>query len=312
MIQMGKPTMIYLTGLPASGKSTYATEISKDLNAKIFSSDDMRQELFGDSSCQNNNQKVFGELYKRAKEHLKSGRNVIIDSTGLNSKRRRAFLNELTKIPCEKKCIIMATPFEQCIDNNSNRDRKVPEDAMWRMYKSWQTPALFEGWDSIEIRYWEGSKRSINAVGYINSLMDFDQDNPHHTLTLGRHMVRAYDLATGNPNNDTDVAYATSLHDIGKTKCKTYVDYKGRECEHAHYYGHENCGAYDVLFFDFYVDQTDELTLAVSLLINLHMNFYNFDRSPNPHKLHNKYKKLWGDKLYNNVMALHKADKAAH
>lgn len=307
-----KPTLVMMVGLAASGKSTYANHLAEDIGATVFSSDALREEMFGDINYQGNNQKLFQELHKRIKNCLKSGKNAIYDATNLNSKMRKAFLNELTKIPCEKKCIIMATPFEQCIDNNSNRDRKVPEDAMWRMSKSWQTPALFEGWDSIEIRYWEGSKRSVDAVDYINSLMDFDQDNPHHALTLGHHMLRAYDLASGNPNNDIDITYAASLHDIGKAKCKTYVDYKGRKCKHAHYYGHENCGAYDVLFFDFYVDQTDELTLAVSLLINLHMNFYNFDRSPNPYKLHEKYKKLWGIDIYNKVALLHEADVKAH
>lgn len=307
-----KPTLVMIVGLTASGKSTYANNLAEDIKATVFSSDALREEMFGDINYQGDNQKLFQELHKRVKEHLKSGNNAVYDATNLNSKRRRAFLNELTKIPCEKKCVIMATPFEQCLENNRNRDRQVPEDAMWRMYKSWQTPAMFEGWDSIDINYWEGSKRSINALDYINSLMYFIQDNPHHTFTLGYHMVRAYKFVCGNPNTDIDVTYATSLHDIGKAKCKTYINSHGNQCEYAHFYSHENVGAYDVLFFDFYHEQTDELTLAVSLLINLHMNFYNFDRSPNPYKLHEKYKKLWGIDIYNKVALLHEADVKAH
>lgn len=485
-----KPTLYMLVGLVASGKSTYAKHIACGMDATIFSSDALREEMFGDINYQSNNQKLFQELHRRVKECLTSGKSAIYDATNLNSKRRKAFMNELTKIPCEKKCIIMATPFEQCLENNRNRDRVVPEDAMWRMYKSWQTPAMFEGWDDIEIRYWEGSKRSINAVDYVNSLMDFDQDNPHHTLTLGQHMTMAYELASDNPNNDYDVTYAASLHDIGKVKTKIEKDeevfvpirdfedlyavsnygrikniktekilkgrnnghgylsvtlgsgdrkkrdyihrivakhfidipenlqkykrldvnhidsnkqnnfYKNLEwctrsqniahafrtnpdrnvsgfdkwqsklsigevesikfvkehtgytneklgqmfgvdaatisrimhgkayvtenrvfqkkispilpVEHCRYYSHENVGAYDVLFFDFYIDQTDELTLAVSLLISLHMSFYHFDRSPNPKKLHDKYRKLWGEVLYNKVSELHNADKSAH
>ena len=307
-----KPTLYFLCGLPASGKTYYAYNIASTKNATVIDSDEYRDKLFGDENCQDNNQKLFNAIHKDIKALLKDGKSVVYSATNLSSKRRKAFINELAKIPCEKKCVIMATPFEQCLENNSNRNRKVPEDALWSMYKSWQTPALFEGWDSIEICYWEGSKRSVDAVDYINSLMDLDQDNPHHSLTLGHHMVKAYKLVSGNPNNDIDVTYAASLHDIGKAKCKTYVDYKGRKCKHAHYYGHENVGAYDVLFFDFYHEQTDEPTLAVSLLINLHMNFYNFDRSPNPYKLHEKYKKLWGIDIYNKVALLHEADVKAH
>lgn len=312
MDERGKPTFVCLVGLPASGKTTYAYDIAYDMNAVVIDSDEYRKNLFGNEEDQNNNQKLFQVMHKTIKDCLRACKNVVFSATNLSSKRRRALLNELIKIPCEKKCIIMATPFEQCLENNRNRERQVPKDAMWRMYKSWQTPAMFEGFDSIETRYWKGSRRSIDAVDYINSLMDFDQDNPHHTLTLGRHMIRAYELASGNPNNDIDVIYAASLHDIGKVRCKTYVNYKGRECEHAHFYMHENCGAYDVLFFDFYVDQTDELTLAVSLLINLHMSLYHFDKSPNPYKLHDKYRKLWGAELYNKIEVLHEADVNAH
>lgn len=312
MDERNKPTFVCLVGLPASGKTTYAYDIAYYINAVVIDSDEYRKDLFGDEKDQNNNQKLFQVMHKTIKDCLRAGKNVVFSATNLSSKRRRALLNELTKIPCEKKCIIMATPFEQCIENNRNRDRVVPEDAMWRMYKSWQTPAMFEGWDDIEIRYWKGSKRSINAVDYVNSLMDFDQDNPHHMLTLGQHMTMAYELASDNPDNDYDVTYAASLHDIGKAKCKTYVNYKGQECKYAHFYGHENVGAYDVLFFDFYIYQTDELTLAVSLLISLHMSFYHFDRNPNPKKLHDKYRKLWGTILYNKVGMLHEADVAAH
>lgn len=315
MIDKCKPTLIMMVGLAASGKSTYANHLAEDIGATVFSSDALREEMFGDINYQGNNQKLFQELHKRIKNCLKSGKNAIYDATNLNSKRRKAFLNELTKIPCEKKCVIMATPFEQCLENNRNRERHVPEDAMWRMYKSFQTPAMFEGWDDIEIKYWKGSERSVNAIRILNSLFDFDQDNPHHAFSLGEHMRRTWTYSQAHWDNGCiplDVYYASSLHDIGKTKCRTYVDFKGRKRQHAHYYGHENVGAYDVLFFNFYNKQTDGLTLAVSLLINLHMTFYHFDKSPNASKIHEKYKKLWGSELYNKVAHLHEADVNAH
>lgn len=312
MNDKNNPTFICLVGLPASGKTTYAYDIAYDMNAVIIDSDEYRKDLFGDEEDQSNNQKLFQVMHKTIKDCLRACKNVIFSATNLSSKRRRALLNELTKIPCKKRCVIIATPFEQCLENNRNRERKVPEDAMWKMYKSWQTPYWFEGWDDIEIKYWRNSKRSIDAVKYINLLRNFDQDNPHHTLTLGQHMIKALELVSNNPHCELDVYYATSLHDIGKAKCKTYVDYKNRECKHAHFYGHENVGAYDVLFFDFYTHQNDELTLAVSLLINLHMSFYHFDRSPNPYKLHDKYRKLWGTMIYDKVATLHEADVSAH
>lgn len=54
--------------------------------------------------------------------------------------------------------------------------------------------------------------------------------------------------------------------------------------------------------------------LDVSVLVNLHMQPYYWEREQghNKERLCNKYRKLWGDMLYDEVMKLHEADKAAH
>ena len=41
------------------------------------------------------------------------------------------------------------------------------------------------------------------------------------------------------------------------------------------------------------------------------MHPYLWERDNNE-KMHNKYKTLWGENLYNDIMLLHKADKEAH
>ena len=43
-----KPSLYYLIGLPASGKSYYAEKISNIFNANIHSSDNIREELYQD------------------------------------------------------------------------------------------------------------------------------------------------------------------------------------------------------------------------------------------------------------------------
>ena len=90
-----------IVGLPASGKSTYAKELSEKYNANIHSSDVIREELSGDVNNQNINSKVFQTLHSRIKEDLRNGKNCIYDATNINYKRRMAFLQELNKIPCE-------------------------------------------------------------------------------------------------------------------------------------------------------------------------------------------------------------------
>ena len=297
-----KPVLVVTTGLPASGKSVLSLKLAEEYNATVFSSDALRKELFGDENNQDNNSKLFNELHKRIKECLTSGNNVIYDATNISSKRRRAFLQELNKIDCHKKCVIVATPYEQCQENNHKRDKKVPRHVIEKMYRHWNTPHYFEGWDEIEIQYWKDIEFKLSYEWVLNH-WKYKQNNQHHTLSLGEHCYK-----TAMKCNNYYVFNAGLIHDCGKPFTKQFKDSKGKRTKYAHYYGHENVGAYDALFF---CNITNEDTLLISTLVNLHIKPYEWERDNNE-KLHNKYKKLWGEELYNMVMELHEADKEAH
>ena len=303
---MSKPTFTMMVGLVGSGKSTYAKQLVEETNAIICSSDAIREELCGDENSQDNNDEVFKILHSRIKENLKNGNNVICDATNINSKRRRAFLSELKRIQCVKKCVVMATPFEVCCNQNESRNRVVPYEVIERMYKNWNTPHWFEGWNVIEIKFPDDFEIS-NVIGiWISDHMDYDQDNPHHSCTLGQHC----NLVGQALKDDMLLHCAGLLHDCGKPFTKSFVNSKGEETDVAHYYQHHCVGAYDSLFFR-YPDGVDRLD--VSVLINLHMMPYFWEKDKeHGDKTRQKYQKLWGNELYNNVMKLHEADKKAH
>ena len=310
---MNAPTMTMMVGLVASGKSTYAEELAKKTDAIVLSSDAIRWELFGDETDQEHNQQVFQELHKRAKKWLCDGRNVIYDATNISSKHRRAFLNELKKIDCVKNCVIMATPYEQCLENNRSRARQVPQWVIERMYRKWQTPAIFEGFDNIAIEYWD-DEHFVWPIHVAESLLDFDQHNPHHTKTLGGHLFSTFRLCNIDNFDDTDaycILNAALTHDCGKPFCQTFKNAKGEPSEIAHYYNHEHVSAYEALFILPVYEEDIIDTINISALVTWHMQPYFFERNNNE-KLHNKYKKIWGAEFYNMVMALHEADKAAH
>lgn len=311
-----KPIMAMLCGLPASGKSTYAKKLAEKYNAIILSSDKLREELFDNVNCQDKNNELFTTLHRRIKELLRDGKNVVYDATNINSKKRRAFLNELNKIDCVKECHIMATPYEECLKRNTIRDRLVPEEVIKRMYLNWNTPYWFEGWDDIIIHC--DIKPVTTPDDWINRHLDYNQDNPYHIFSLGYHCCCTFaailremvDNYEAGDKFKSELAYAAGIHDCGKPFTKSFVNSKGEATEVAHYYNHNNCGAYDSLFFK-YDSDTDCLT--VSTLVNLHMMPYQWERDEvNGEKTRLKYKNLWGDKLYENVMKLHEADKSSH
>lgn len=305
-----KPLLVCLVVLPASGKSTIAYKLAKENNYIIFSSDELRKELYGDINDQAHNHELFIELHKRIKTALKEGNNVIYDACNLSSKRRIAFLQELKRIPCRKKCIIVATPYEQCLENNASRDRRVPDYVIERMYKSFDTPYFYEGFDVIGIEYWESIIRQT-PTDWALKYADYKQDNPHHRLTLGEHCIQA-PFYIAQKYSDSPFAItlfqAALIHDCGKPFCKTFKNGKGETTDIAHYYSHEHVGAYDSLFFEYPFGVN---TLDISALVSNHMKPYVFEKDNNE-KLHNKYKKLWGSDFYQCVMILHEADKAAH
>ena len=189
---MNVPKFIMMCGLVASGKSTRAKELAREYNATVFSSDTLREEMFGNVNDQEHNQELFAELHRRIKEYLRSGKSVIMDSTNLSYKKRMSFLQELKNIPCEKICVLMATPYEECLKRNSERERKVPEYVIEKMYRQFDPPYWYEGWQDIIVE-WSNNTQFKSINDWISSVEAFNQNNPHHSLTLGQHSEKALD-----------------------------------------------------------------------------------------------------------------------
>lgn len=302
-----------LCGLPGCGKSTFSNKLVEETNAVVCSSDALRLELFGSEDEQTQNNRLFAELGRRVKMHLQNGQNVIYDATNINAKKRMAFLREIKHIKCEKICYVLATPLEVCFRNNRSRERFVPEHSIRRMQMTWTTPGCFEGWDRIEVVYpfpeYKGYLGKPEAIAA--SLVDFSQDNPHHTLTLGNHLKACQESVieqlTNAPELDRpSMREAALIHDLGKRSTKGFFNTKGEPTKIAHYYQHENVGAYEALFLDV------EDPLEVSLLVNLHMKPYTWENGSGSEKTAKRYQEMWGETLYRKVMILHKADGEAH
>ena len=292
-----------MVGLVASGKSTKAKELSYAYNAEIFSSDTLREEMFGDINDQEHNQELFVELHKCIKNCLRSGMSAICDATNLSYKKRMAFLAELKSIPCEKICVVMATPYEECLRRNSERERKVPEHVIKRMYHNFNIPYWYEGWDDIQIEYGVFKGYYGKPKNWYENYKDYNQHNSHHKLTLGDHcLVSAIHL---NDIGSVALFCAAYIHDCGKPETATFTNSKGEPTTECHYYNHQYVSGYKALLFD-YSNQLD-----IAIVVMWHMQPYFWEKSNNE-KLHNKYRKLWGESLYQDIMQLHTADKMAH
>lgn len=301
------PKLFMMIGIPGSGKSQEAEIIAKEHNAVIHASDRLREELFRDVNHMGDNGFLFNELHKRIQRDLKAGKNVIYDATNINSKKRISFLKSLKDIPCEKIAILIVTPYEQCLKNNAERERSIPESVIEKMYKNFQVPYYYEGFDIIQVVLWQEANFT-QSYKVIKKYMDFDQENEHHELTLGAHLWKAFNymiskfLLSENNSYVSELVWAVLLHDIGKPFCKEFKEGD----KNAHYYNHMNVGAYDSFF---YTSSIECNTLLIAWLINWHMEPFFWKKDE---KLKENRLKLWGKDLFEMIEKLHEADLYAH
>lgn len=282
-------------GLPASGKTTWAKQHEND-NTIVLSSDGLRKELLGSEQDQSNNELVFNTLYKRAKEYLSNGKNVIIDATNVSMKDRRRTLSQFQKFDVKKNCILFATPFEICIERDKTREKSVGKDVIMKFLHRFEVPMEFEGFDKVEIV-------EPNESYYISFTQEqqFNQLNPHHAYDLLTHerickeVLRLLHLLVKDRDIDDRVMWAGRYHDIGKLFTQT-IDNEGI----AHYYGHANVGAYVMLCEGTHDRET-------IFYINYHMMPFNWKEQ----KTIDKYIKLFGKERCDNLWLLHKVDEFA-
>lgn len=286
-----------MIGLPGSGKSTVARKLSERENAVIVSSDDIRKELFGNDENQSNNKKVFKIVEERIKENLKQ-RNVIYDATNINYKKRMLFLQKIKDV--EKIAFLVLTPYRECLYRNGQRERHVPTYVIKRMYCNFYIPQYYEGFDNIMIFNNSSMNLNFNTDELFERLSYISQDNPYHTLTIGKHCLKA---AAQFDEEEQDILFKAALyHDIGKEFTKQFVNCKGEKTDIAHYYDHEKVSAYKAMFY--LMDEPKWKVLYICRLIQWHMLLH----SNLSEKSKKRYIELLGEECWKNLELLHQAD----
>ena len=318
--------LILLCGLPGVGKSAAAERfISNDDNAVWLSSDALREEMWGDVNEQKNAPAIFTEMNKRAAAALNERKTVIYDATNLRADKRKATLQEITravKPNCsdfQAWCYIVVCSITECKKRQFYRDRVVPDEVIDRMVCNFQIPWYNEGWDYIGILE-TGPTQDLS--GEHRRALETLHDNPHHTMSIGAHCrATCAEMRKLLHEHKEFSVYADILieaayqHDIGKCRTKSFVNSKGITTDVAHYYNHENVGAF--LWLSSYQSSNWNLSdrLAIGLLIQWHMQpYFLYDKNGDYRANFKKWcdKKGFDTMFYESICLLHEADKAAH
>lgn len=307
-----KPRLTLLCGLSASGKSQHTSIVANNRNSEciILSTDAIRANICGSMEDQSKNKEVFQTFHSLIAKYLKNGIDVVAEATNITMKSRRSILNVIKGIDCEKVCVVIVKPIGECKLDDSLREHPVSEYVIDKQARKFQIPFREEGWDKIEfidhIEDKQGCVAEIESTWVPEVYNDFDQKNPYHLESLGKHMADAYDFSK-KIHNDYSVSVATKYHDMGKLYTQTF-DENGV----AHYYGHENIGAYMMLVYE--VANQHSLFVNhnigdIAFYINYHM--LPFQWKPNNTKTETKWAKRFGSKKYHNLWDMHIADLVA-
>ena len=326
-----KGMLVVTVGLPSSGKTSWVDDFIAENQGQaidVISSDRIREEIFNDIEDQNHNGEVFDLMKRRTKESLSQGHVAIYEATNISSKRRRALLKELNKYYDKAICLFKYKRLSACQIDNEERDREVPSDVIDRMYRNFEIPHKNEGFDEIIVDFDEKtnlylSNKSKGGIGFLkdellaietyddyrrllgqlglNQCIDMPQDSKWHTLSLSKHMYFCFRAIREYHWHDINLVIASMLHDISKPNVRT----EDKDQKYAHYYGHENASAYDVIDILLrYVRIDIEDILEIAWLIGNHMKLKkDIDKD--------KFSNIIGYDDYLRLEALDNADNSA-
>lgn len=285
-----------LVGLPGSGKSTYAQKLlDENYNIVSVSSDQIREQMFGDESIQGDPKLVFKEVKNRVIDNLKLGYSVILDATNVTIKNRRDFLNDIKSqfnITCE--CHVILAPIFECIYNQLLRSRIVTKDVIIKFAKRFQVPTYYlEDWDYI--KFYNNTKIDM-------MLLEDDLIERCQTYTYGdnnEHSISRLDVYSNLSDYNLDsICYATIYGNCGKPFCK-------KEKNDQYYFdNYENVSSWEILSYGISNESsTDNSDVIMAAML---VERQNFDSSK-----YSILEKYFGKKFLNYLRIIKQAEEAS-
>jgi tRNA uridine 5-carbamoylmethylation protein Kti12 len=144
------PTVVLLCGLPASGKSSLASELKNQIeNLAHIEYDVLEQQLLAGSS--DDSEEWKREAWNQARllalqeleKHLETAEIILMDDNfhlrGMRKKIHRLLLGYEN---IHFGILWMCTPFEKCIERNQTRPDKVPEEIIQKLHATMELPRV--------------------------------------------------------------------------------------------------------------------------------------------------------------------------
>lgn len=149
---MTPPTLFLLLGYPGSGKSTFGKQVSTARGIVRFSSDGLRDYMYGHSAAAHNprnNPAVFGALDYVAAQLLAAGQSVLYDAN--NNRRRDRTRRQKRAAEYGARVVVLwvQTPLKVAKEREAERARDpnhlpIPPERYDRLASALQEPGSHE------------------------------------------------------------------------------------------------------------------------------------------------------------------------
>lgn len=147
-----KPCLLFMAGLPGSGKSMLAQALAEKANFSLIRSDVVRKELATPARSVSEgiytpewNARTYTECLRRAEQLLFEGRRVLVDATFREEKQRRIFLDTAVRwgVP---GAMLLCRAEPDTVHQRLEQRRGDASDADWSIYlhlaASWEEPGV--------------------------------------------------------------------------------------------------------------------------------------------------------------------------
>ena len=132
------PTMIYMVGLPGSGKSTIVQQLMQKYDLQCVSGDQLKWMVYGKQFDATLEKDMLLTKHYRMLLFLLDKHSIVVDDCHLDTEYRDTLRNIAAHCSAHCRSIVMDTPLEECIRRDLQRKAEggayVGEEVITRMY----------------------------------------------------------------------------------------------------------------------------------------------------------------------------------
>lgn len=210
-----------MTGLPASGKTTYAKQLVDEQGYKRINKDDLRAMIDNGKWSIENEEEILNIQTKFIGIWLDLGHNVVVDDTNFSDKHLKRFKGIAEKHNIEMEIKFIDTPLWECIERDSKREHPVGKKVILNMYNKYLR-------SSVECVEFEDNKELPTCIicdvdGTLayspdRSVYDYtkvDKDIPNKKLIQLLRKIEVPIIIVSGRNDDCRVETGTWLYKNG-------------------------------------------------------------------------------------------------